>query len=102
MQPEVAVTAVVAAAVFSPRARRVIRRGLVYGMAGALLAGDAITSFARSVGQGVQEAGASAASAAQRHEPGESGGYRNCDWGPAENDNPKALTKVEETHTLGA
>jgi len=66
MQPEVAVTAVVAAAVFSPRARRVIRRGLVYGMAGALLAGDAIASFARSVGQGVQEAGASAASAAQQ------------------------------------
>jgi len=66
MQPEVAVTAVVAAAVFSPKARRVIRRGLVYGMAGALLAGDAIASFARSVGQGVQEAGASAASAAQQ------------------------------------
>jgi hypothetical protein len=65
MEPEVAVTAVVTAAVFSPRARRVIRRGLVYGMAGVLIAGDAITSFARNVGQGVQEAGASAASAAQ-------------------------------------
>jgi len=45
MQPEMAVTAVVTAAVFSPRARRVICRGLVYGMAGALLAGDAIASF---------------------------------------------------------
>jgi len=65
MEPEVAVTAVVTAAVFSPRARRVIRRGLVYGMAGVLIAGDAIASFGRSVGQGVQEAGASAASAAQ-------------------------------------
>lgn len=65
MQPEVAVTAVVTAAVFSPRARRVMRRGLVYGMAGAMIAGDAITSFARSLGQGVQEAGAPAASAAQ-------------------------------------
>lgn len=65
MEPEVAVTAVVTAAVFSPRARKVIRRGLVYGMAGVLIAGDAISSFARSVGQGVQEAGASAASAAQ-------------------------------------
>ena len=65
LEPEVAVTAVVTAAVFSPRARKVIRRGLVYGMAGALIAGDAIASFARSVGQGVQEAGASAASAAQ-------------------------------------
>jgi len=65
LEPEVAVTAVVTAAVFSPRARRVIRRGLVYGMAGVLIAGDAIASFGRSVGQGVQEAGASAASAAQ-------------------------------------
>jgi len=65
LEPEVAVTAVVTAAVFSPRARKVIRRGLVYGMAWALIAGDAIASFARSVGQGVQEAGASAASAAQ-------------------------------------
>ncbi len=67
MEPEVAVTAVVTAAIFSPRARRVIRRGLVYGMAGALIAGDAIASFARSVGQGVQEAGASATSAAQKN-----------------------------------
>lgn len=65
MQPEVAVAAVVTAAVFSPRTRRVMRRGLVYGMAGAMIAGDAIASFARSLGQGVQEAGASAASATQ-------------------------------------
>ena len=65
MEPEVAVTAVVAAAVFSPKVRNVIRRGLVYGMAGVLIAGDAITSMARSVGQGIQEAGASAASATQ-------------------------------------
>jgi hypothetical protein len=65
MEPEVAVTAVVTAAVFSPPVRRVIRRGLVYGMAGVLIAGDAIASFARGVGQGVQEAGASAASSAQ-------------------------------------
>ncbi len=65
LEPEVAVTAVVAAAVFSPRARRLIRRGAVYGMAGALIAGDAIASFARNVGQGIQEAGASAATAAR-------------------------------------
>jgi hypothetical protein len=65
MEPEVGVAAVVAAAVFSPTARRVVRRGLVYGMAGIMIAGDAIASFARGVGQGVQAAGASAASAAQ-------------------------------------
>lgn len=65
MEPEVAVTAAVAAAVFSPKVRGVIRRGLVYGMAGVLIAGDAISSFARSVGQGMQEAGASATSSAR-------------------------------------
>jgi hypothetical protein len=63
--PEVAITAAVVAAIFSPRARRVVRRGAVYGMAGILVAGDAITSFARSIGQGVQQAGTSAAHAAQ-------------------------------------
>lgn len=55
-EPEVAVTAVVTAALFSPRARKLIRRGAVYGMAGLLRAGDAVTSFAGSVKQGVQEA----------------------------------------------
>jgi hypothetical protein len=64
-QPEVAITAVVAAAIFSPRGRRLIRRGLVYGTAGALMAGDAVASFARSVGQGFQQAGASVAQTAQ-------------------------------------
>jgi len=52
LEPEVAVTAVVAAAVFSPGARKLLRRGLVYGTAGALIAGDAVTSFARRIGQG--------------------------------------------------
>jgi hypothetical protein len=65
MEPEVAVTAAVAAAVFSPRARKVIRKGLVYGMAGVLVAGDALASLAHGVGQGVQQAGAAAATAAQ-------------------------------------
>jgi len=52
LEPEIAVTAVVAAAVFSPGARKLLRRGLVYGTAGALIAGDAVTSFARRVGRG--------------------------------------------------
>ncbi|GHO85808.1 hypothetical protein [Dictyobacter formicarum] len=49
VEPEVAVTAAVIAALFSPRVRKVIRQGLVYGTAGVLMAGDTITSFARSV-----------------------------------------------------
>lgn len=65
LEPEIAVTAAVVAVIFSPGARRLIRRGAVYGMAGVLIAGDAVTSMAKSVGQGVQQAGAAAASATQ-------------------------------------
>lgn len=57
LEPEVAVTAAVTAALFSPKARKLIRRGAVYGMAGILKAGDAVAAFASSVRQGVQEAG---------------------------------------------
>ena len=66
LQPEVAVTAAVTAVVFSPGARKLLRRGVVYGLAGALMAGDAITSFSRSIGRGVQEAGATLQSQAEQ------------------------------------
>lgn len=61
VEPEIAVTAAVTAAILSPRARKVMRKGLVYGMAGILVASDTVTSFAKSVGQGVQHASASMA-----------------------------------------
>ena len=64
-EPEVAITAGVTEAIFSPRARKLIRRGAVYGMAGLLMAGDAIASFASSVRQGVKEAQASTAHTAK-------------------------------------
>jgi hypothetical protein len=53
-EPEVAVAVVVTAAVTSPPVRKVLRRGLVYGLAGLLTAGDKITAAARSVAQNVQ------------------------------------------------
>lgn len=59
LEPEVAVTAVVTAAVFSPQLRGFLRRGLVYATAGVLMAGDALGSFGRGVSQGVHEATAS-------------------------------------------
>ena len=61
LQPEIAVTAAVTAAIFSPRVRKLLRRGAVYGTAGVLIAGDTITSFVRSVGQGFRQAGIPAA-----------------------------------------
>ncbi len=60
LEPEVAVTAAVTAAVFSPAVRKLLRRGAVYGLAGALIAGDAIASLGRRLGQGFQEARAPA------------------------------------------
>ncbi|WP_207229383.1 hypothetical protein [Ktedonosporobacter rubrisoli] len=65
LEPEVAVTAAVVAAVFSPRIRKVIRRGLVYGTAGVLIAGDAVTSFAKNIGEGAKQATTSVAQATQ-------------------------------------
>jgi len=73
LQPEVAVTAAVAAVVFSPPARRLLRRGVVYGLAGGLMAGDAITSFARSIGRGVQEAGATRQSKTEQQQSSSEG-----------------------------
>ncbi len=57
VEPEIAVTAAVVAAIFSPRARKVLRKGLVYGTAGVLTTGDMLASFARNVSRGVQQAG---------------------------------------------
>ncbi len=64
VESEVAIVAAVAAAVFSPRVRGVLRKGAVYGVAGALVAGDAIGSFARGVGRGAQNAASTAADTA--------------------------------------
>ncbi len=65
IDPEVAAAAAVTAALFSKRVRGVLRQGAVYGVAGTLIAGDAITSFARGLGQGVQRASTAAAGAVQ-------------------------------------
>lgn len=62
MKPQVAVAVAVTAAISSPRIRRFVRRGMVYGVAGALMAGDAISSAARGAALAAREAAASAAS----------------------------------------
>ena len=56
----VAVAVAATAMVCSPRMREMLRRGAVHGLAGALMAGDAVASFARGVGRGAQQAAASA------------------------------------------
>jgi hypothetical protein len=52
-ESEVAIAVAVTAAVLSPGVRRVLRRGAVYGVAGALKATDVVTATARGIAQGV-------------------------------------------------
>jgi hypothetical protein len=60
LESEVAVAVAATAAVLSPRVRKVLRSGAVYGLAGALVAGDAVASVARGAGRGAQQAASSA------------------------------------------
>ncbi len=64
VESEVAIAAAAAAVVFSPRVRGVLRKGAVYGVAGVLVAGDAVGSFARGIGRGAQNAARTTADAA--------------------------------------
>lgn len=48
----------VTAAILSPRVRGILHAGAVQGLAGVLIAGDAVASFARGVGRGIQSADA--------------------------------------------
>ena len=74
LEPEVAVTAAVAAAIFSPQGRSWLRKGLVYATAGVLIAGDAMTSLTRNVSQGAQQMQNSNASSDERGQQEGSGG----------------------------
>ncbi|MDX6728161.1 MAG: hypothetical protein QOK49_2966 [Baekduia sp.] len=49
MESPVAMAVAATAVVLSPRVRSVLRRGAVYGVAGAMKAADAVTSAARDV-----------------------------------------------------
>lgn len=66
LEPQVAAAAAIAAVIASPKLRGFLRKGAVYGLAGALIAGDAVSSFARGVGQGLQQAATTASATAQQ------------------------------------
>ena len=57
LESEVAVAVAATAVALSPRARRLLRRGAVYGLAGALKATDVVTAAARGVARGVSSQG---------------------------------------------
>jgi hypothetical protein len=54
LNTESAFVAAATAAVLSPKARHTLRRGAVYGVAGALKAGDVVAGAARGVVHGVR------------------------------------------------
>ena len=60
-ESEVAIAVALTAAALSPGVRRVLRRGTVYGVAGALKATDVVTAAARGVAQGVSSPSGSGA-----------------------------------------
>jgi len=68
LDSEVAVAVAATAAALSPRARRLLRRGAVYGVAGALKATDVVTAAARGVASGVTSEGEPAAATDARGE----------------------------------
>lgn len=70
LEPEVAAAAAVTAVIASPQVRGVLRRGAVYGLAGLLMAGDAISSFSKGVGRGMQSAATAATNGAPAVEEG--------------------------------
>jgi hypothetical protein len=58
LEPEVLIAVAVTAAVASPPVRKVLRKGLVYGLAGLLTVGDKITEAAHSLAERAPKAGA--------------------------------------------
>ena len=57
LESEVAVAVAATTVALSPKARRVLRRGGVYGVAGALKAADLTAAAARGVAQGLSSTG---------------------------------------------
>ncbi len=66
LEPEVGVAVVVTSAIASPKVRAVLRRGAVYGLAGVLMAGDAVSSVARGMRRGAGQAAATGVDSATR------------------------------------
>jgi hypothetical protein len=69
IEPEVAIAVAVTAAVASPPVRKVLRRGLVYGLAGAMIAGEKIAGAARQLAQSTQQATTSATNPPEETHP---------------------------------
>jgi hypothetical protein len=72
--PEVGIAAATTALVLSPAARRLLRKGAVYGVAGVLLAGEALLAAGRGATRGYRTAVGSAGETADRPSPAQAAG----------------------------
>ncbi len=101
LETEVGVAVAATAALFSPRVRKALRQGAVYGVAGALMAGDAITGFARGVGRGAQQVAASTNGAAKGAEAAQATPSRRAAARKGEETSPETKTSLHGTTTDG-
>jgi hypothetical protein len=69
LEPEVLVAVGVTAALMSPPVRHALRKGVVYGLAGAMILGDKIKAAAHNVSQGAQHMVASAGTPQEANGP---------------------------------
>ena len=69
LESEVALAVAATTVALSPKARRVVRRGAVYAVAGALKATDLATAAARGVAQGASSAAGQQPAGDHPHEP---------------------------------
>ena len=98
LDSEVAVVAAATAAVFSPQVRGAMRKGLVYGTAGVMTAGDAAVSAAKGAGNAVQRAvgrgsNSNRASSANSRSRSSSGGTRARSSGTRRSTRSKGRTR---------
>jgi hypothetical protein len=63
VSPEVGIAVAATAVVASPQVRTTVRRGLVYGLAGLLRAGDAVSAAARGLAESAQQTAAAGVAA---------------------------------------
>ena len=68
LEPEVGVAVAITAALASPKVRGLLRRGAVYGLAGALVAGDAAVALANGIKRGITARTAAAPAAVETGE----------------------------------
>ena len=54
LEPKVMIAVAVTAAVASPPVRKVLRKGLVYGLAGLMTVGDRVAGAARNIAESAQ------------------------------------------------